>query len=151
ALVLMQAVQARFPFGGFPLPAPVYSQVDGPFAGAAPLGGSLLVTALAATGGVALAALVIERGCRRVWVVGTAIVVATVPVVAGGTLTTQQAGSMDAVAVQGGGPRGVRAVFADSMISTERHLAALEEIEEPVDLVVLPENVADTDGPIAES
>ncbi|PSL08037.1 apolipoprotein N-acyltransferase [Haloactinopolyspora alba] len=151
ALVLMEAVQARFPFGGFPLPALVYSQVDGPFVGAAPLGGSLLVTGTAAAAGVALAALVVERGRGRVWVAATALVVAIVPVAAGATVTTSQDGQLDVVAVQGGGPRGVRAIFTDSMITTERHLAALEEVRPPVDLVVLPENVADTDGLVAES
>ncbi|UUZ43852.1 hypothetical protein LP422_14055 [Janibacter limosus] len=41
ALVLLEAVQNRFPFGGFPLPALGFSRVDGPFPGAAPVGGSL--------------------------------------------------------------------------------------------------------------
>lgn len=151
ALVLLQAVQTRFPFGGFPLPAPVYGQVGGPFADAAPLGGALLVTAVAASTGVALAAIVIERGRKRVWVAATAIVVVAVPVLAGGAVTTQRGESLDVVAVQGGGPRGLRAIHTDSMISTQRHLATLEDIREPVDLVVLPENVADTDATIAES
>src|SRR5699024_686531 len=74
-----------------------------------------------------------------------------VPVVVGATVTTQHTGSMDVVAVQGGGPRGLRAIHTDSMISTERHLATLDEVQEPAELVVLPENVADTDGTIAES
>ena len=51
ALVLLEVVQLRFPLGGFPLPGLALSQADGPFALAAPLGGSLLVTALAAVGG----------------------------------------------------------------------------------------------------
>lgn len=51
ALVLLEAVQHRFPFGGFPLSAFGYSQTDGPFMAAAPLGGALLVTALAAVAG----------------------------------------------------------------------------------------------------
>ncbi len=148
ALVLMHAVQARFPFGGFPLPAVVHSQVDGPFVAAAPLGGSLLVTAAAAASGVALAALVIHRGRRRLWTAGTALVVAVGPVVAGAAVTTEQTATLDVVVVQGGGPRGVRAVDTESMDITERHLAVAESIGQPADLVLLPENVADVEGPI---
>ncbi|NEE03613.1 apolipoprotein N-acyltransferase [Phytoactinopolyspora halotolerans] len=150
ALVLLQAVQASFPFGGFPLPAPVYSQVDGPFMAAAPLGGSLLITATAATSGVAVAALIIMRGRRRAWsVAAVAAVVAVVPTAGGLLIETEQVGTVDAAVVQGGGPRGIRAVHMDSMIVTERHFSVAEEIDGPVELVVLPENVADTDGPIA--
>jgi hypothetical protein len=65
ALVLLEAVQTRVPLGGFPLPGLVHSQLDGPFALAAPLGGSLLGTGLAATGGLALAALVLLPGAVR--------------------------------------------------------------------------------------
>ena len=46
ALVLLEAAQARAPFGGFPLTALALSQVDGPLAAGAPLGGPLLVTGL---------------------------------------------------------------------------------------------------------
>jgi apolipoprotein N-acyltransferase len=151
ALVLLQAVQTWVPFGGFPLPALVHSQVDGPFAAAGPLGGSLLVTAAAATSGVALAALVVHRGRRRLLVAGTASILAAVPVLAGVAITTQPAGTIDTVIVQGGGPRGLRAISTDSMLSTERHLAAAEKIQGSPDLVVLPENVADVEGPIATS
>jgi apolipoprotein N-acyltransferase len=41
ALVLLDAAQTRFPFDGFPLPSLVFSQLDGPFVLAAPLGGAL--------------------------------------------------------------------------------------------------------------
>lgn len=148
-LVLLEAVQARIPFGGFPLPAFVLGQVDGPFASAAPVGGSLLVTAVAATSGVALAALIVERGRRRVVVAGVAIVVAAAPVAAGAAVATEPAGELDAVVVQGGGPRGLRAIFTDSRQSTERHLAALGDVDGTPDLVLLPENVADVEGGLA--
>lgn len=64
-LVLMEAVQARIPFEGFPLPSVALSQAGGPFAMAAPLGGSLLVTVSAATIGVGLAALFVVDRRRR--------------------------------------------------------------------------------------
>ncbi len=67
ALVLLEAVQTRFPCGGFPLSALAYSQLNGPFALAAPLGGSLVVTALSAIAGVGLAALGLVRGGGGGW------------------------------------------------------------------------------------
>ncbi len=71
ALVLLDATQTRFPLGGFPLPALVLGQLDSPFALAAPLGGSLLVTAAAATVGVGLGALLLTTGRARLGAVGT--------------------------------------------------------------------------------
>lgn len=151
ALVLLEAVQARFPLGGFPLPGLVLSQPGGPFAAAAPLGGSLLVAALAATSGAALAALMVGRRGRRVTTAVAALAVAVVPLVVGSAVTTQPAGRLDAAVVQGGGPRGIRAVFTDPTDVTERHLAVAENAPGSPDLLVLPENVVDVDDTIAGS
>lgn len=151
ALVILQAVQERLPFGGFPLAAFAHGQVDGPFLAAAPLGGSLLVTAAAASSGVALAAIVSEHGRRRVLLPGVAIAVAVVPVLVGAAVTTREVGTMDAAIVQGGGPRGLRAIDTDPMLTTDRHLAVAENIQGSPDLVLLPENVVDVDGSIAGS
>lgn len=152
SLVLLEAVQTRFPLGGFPLPGLVHSQPDGPFALAAPLGGSLLVTGLAAVAGVALAALVLLPGIgRRAAGAGTALVVATVPLAAGATVDTQAAGTLDAAVVQGGGPRGTRAVFTDPAEVTARQLAVAETISGAPDLVLLPEGVVVVDAPLAAS
>ena len=150
ALVLLEAVQTRFPFGGFPLSALAYSQLNGPFALAAPLGGSLVVTALSAIAGVGLAALGLVRGgWRRVVVVGTAAALVGVPIAVGAALRTTPVGVLDAAVVQGGGPRGLRAVFTDPAATTARTLAAAAQITGSPDLVVLPENVVDVTGTIA--
>jgi apolipoprotein N-acyltransferase len=150
ALVLLEAVQTRFPWGGFPLPALVLSQPGGPFAAVAPLGGSLLVTALAAASGVALAALVVvPQAARRLAVAGTALVFAVAPWGAGPVLDTQPAGTVDAAVVQGGGPRGTRAVFTDPGEVTARQLEVLGAVSGRPDLVVLPENVVHVEGRIA--
>ena len=151
ALVLLEAVQARFPFGGFPLPGLVLSQAGGPFAVAAPLGGSLLVTALAATSGVGLAALVVGGRGRRTAAALVALAVVATPLLVGAAVTTRTEGRLDAAVVQGGGPRGIRAVFTDPTDVTERHLAVAENIPDAPDLVVLPENVVDVDATIAGS
>lgn len=150
-LVLLDAAQTRFPFGGFPLPALVHAQLDGPFALAAPLGGSLLVTATAATAGVALAALVLTRGRTRWVAVGLAAAVAGLPVALGATINTDPAGDLDAAVVQGGGPRGLRAVFTDPQDTTDRQFAVAEQITGTPDLVLLPGTVISVDSPIAGS
>lgn len=149
ALVLLEAVQHRFPFGGFPLPAFGLSQPDGPFMAAAPVGGHLLVTALAAVVGAGVAAVIIgPRQSRRtsaVALVGTLAVPLSAPAVMENTAE----GSLDVVLVQGGGPRGLRAVDTGSSDTTRRHLQAVEKITGSPDLVLLPENVANINGPVA--
>ncbi len=150
-LVLLDAAQTRFPFDGFPLPALVHAQLDGPFVLAAPLGGSLLVTATAATAGVGLAALVLTRGRTRWVAVGVAVAVAGLPVALGATVSTDPAGTLDAAVVQGGGPRGLRAVFTDPQDTTDRQFAVAEQVTGSPDLVLLPETVISVDGQIAGS
>jgi apolipoprotein N-acyltransferase len=151
ALVLLDVAQTRFPFDGFPLPALVLSQLDGPFALAAPLGGSLLVTAVAATAGVGLAAVFLARGMRRLVAVGIAIVVAGVPLAAGTAVTTAPVGALDAAVVQGGGPRGLRAVFTNPQDTTDRQFAVAEQIIGSPELVLMPEAVISIRGSIAGS
>lgn len=151
ALVLLEAVQYRFPFGGFPLPALGLSQADGPFLAVAPLGGALFVTALAAFTGAALAAAVVGPTRTRIVAAATTVVAVGLPIALSGTAATQGAGNLDAVIVQGGGPRGLRAILVDSMDATNRHLDVLDTVDGDPDVVLLPENVADVDGPLADT
>ncbi|HVE47132.1 MAG TPA: apolipoprotein N-acyltransferase [Acidimicrobiales bacterium] len=58
ALVLAEALRRVVPFGGLPLAGIALGQVGGPLAGAARLGGELLLVALVGIGGVAVAELV---------------------------------------------------------------------------------------------
>lgn len=152
-LMLLDAVQTAFPFGGFPLPSLALSQLDGPFAAAAPVGGSLLVTGAAAVAGSAVAAAVAAIG--REPVVGPAVALAgaaVLPPLVGGVAaatTTTVTGRIDTAIVQGGGPRGVRAVFTDPQDTTDRHLAVAGRISSSPDLVLFPENVVTSHGPVA--
>lgn len=149
ALVLLEAAQARVPLGGFPLPGLAHSQPDGPFLLAAPLGGSLLVTGAAATAGVALAALCLLPTVRsRAAAASAAVAAAGVPLIVGSAVTTTTSGTLDAVVVQGGGPRGTRAVFTDPDDVTARQLAVLDGVTGTPDLVLLPEGVVVVDAPL---
>ena len=145
--MLLEAAQGRFP-----LPGLAHSQPDGPFVLAAPLGGSLLVMGTAATAGAALAALVLLPAVRRRVLAGVAAAaVAGLPLAAGAALATSTtpAGTVDAAVVQGGGPRGTRAVFTDPDDVTDRQLAVLDGVTGSPDLVVLPEGVVVVDAPLA--
>lgn len=149
ALVLLEAVQNRFPFGGFPLPSLGFSQVDGPFLGAAPVGGSLLVTGLAALTGAAVAALVLESKRTRAVAAISALVALVVPPALPDTPGTAAAGTLDAVLVQGGGARGVHVI--QSVDATAEHLRAARGITGSPDLVLMPESIAHVDGPIGQT
>ncbi|MDT0275589.1 apolipoprotein N-acyltransferase [Blastococcus goldschmidtiae] len=149
ALVLLEAVQARFPLGGFPLVALSLSQPDGPFFGGAALGGSLLVTGTAAAAGVGLAALIVlPHRRRRAIAAAAALAVSVLPVAVGSSIASHDAGTLDVVVVQGGGPRGERAVDSDLSAVTERHLDLARDISGSPDLVLLPENVVHVEGPV---
>jgi apolipoprotein N-acyltransferase len=149
ALVLVEAVRGAWPFGGMPISGLDLGQVDGPLAGAARIGGRLLLVALVGVGGVALAGLV-----RRRWrgaavgatlVVGLAVLGAVAP---DGTAD----GSLTVAVVQGGGPRGLRAVLrGDPGPVFDRQVEAMGQVDPPVDLVLWPEDVVDVERAVAET
>ncbi|MFP5319231.1 MAG: apolipoprotein N-acyltransferase [Acidimicrobiia bacterium] len=149
ALVLVEAVRGRWPFGGLPLAGLDIGQADGPLLAAARIGGHLLLVALVGLAGVGLAALV-----RRRWVAGVACLGATVAVAGAGALAPDGSATgttLAVAAVQGGGPRGLRAVDSDERLVLERHVAASAEVPVGTDLVLWPEDVVDTPGPYAGS
>lgn len=158
ALVLLEAVRERFPLGGFPLPAVALGQLDGPFAPAARLGGPLLVVGLVTITGTALAGLLLTRPLhtglpragRRTATVGLlAGALAVAATLAGAAVpTTRETGRLAVVAVQGGGPRGVPAVFSDPAAVTARQFAATATITGTPDLVLWPEDVVAVPGPV---
>lgn len=149
ALVLAEAVRDRVPFGGLPMAGVALGQVDGPFGGAARLGGALLVLALAAAAGAALAA-----AARRRFKTAAVLAAATTLVAALGMVAPDggPAGRPRKIAVvQGGGPRGFRAVDTDAREVFERHVQASQAITPPVDLVLWPEDVMDLTVPVEVS
>lgn len=149
ALVLLEAVRGRFPFGGFPMPGLALGQVDGPFAVAAGLGGSLLVVGVAAGAGVVFAAPFLAA--RRVFTpVGVAIAVVVVLAISMLQFTTDSR-RFDVALVQGGGPRGIPAIESDPSLVPKRHFAATSRISGSPDLVLWPEGVVSVDGPVTRT
>lgn len=162
ALVLADAVHGRWPFGGLPLAGLALGQAGGALAQAARLGGHLLLVALVGAAGAALAgavewALARPPGRpgpgRRAPLGALAGLAGVVAVALGGALTPvgRAVGTLRVAAVQGGGQRGLRAVFADPRVPFQAHLAATAGVRPPVDLVVWPENVVSVGGSLAGS
>lgn len=146
ALVLSDWARDRFPVGGLPLSGISLGQATGPLAPVLRLGGSLALTAETALVGVALAelarlALRKERGPAIA--AGSAVAAVLLPVIgfvspsgAGGHVAPIRIGL-----VQGGGPRGTRAIDTDPQLVFERHEAAAARLTGPLDLIVWPEGI----------
>ena len=145
AAVLAEMLRWSWPFGGQPLATVAMTQVDSVLGPTVRLFGPLLLVALVVLVGIALDALV--AGHRRT---GATIVlgVLVVVLVAGVAPDGHPTGTVDVALVQGGGPQRTRAADTDERDVVERHLAASEDIETPVDLVVWPENVINVEGPV---
>lgn len=143
----------HFPLGGFPLGGIPLGQASGPLRPVLRLGGSLALTGLTVLIGVAVAAL--ARLVYRIWtrravtrLVGAAtagLVAAGVLLPLAGALSPSGAGGhlppLRVALVQGGGPRGTRAIHTDPQVVFDRHLQASVAIKDPVNLVVWPEGV----------
>jgi apolipoprotein N-acyltransferase len=147
-VVVAESLRASWPFGGVPVPTVAQTQVGGPLAQVARLGGELLVTACVVVLGLALL-----RAWQRRWLgaVARAGAVAAVVLVALIAPDGHRVGSVRVAAVQGGGPRGTRAIDTDEAVVFQRHLDASDEVPDGVDIVLWPEDVVDVNDPILET
>jgi apolipoprotein N-acyltransferase len=146
ALVLAEAARSTVPFGGLPLAGLPLGQVAGPLGTTARLGGELLMLGAAAMVGAAVAEAARRRFRAAMAGFGSIVAIAVVAVVApdGG----EPVGRIDVALVQGGGPRGFRAVDTDPHEVFERHVAASGEVRPGTDLVLWPEDVVDVPRPV---
>ena len=141
ALTIAESIRFMFPFGGVPLASLGISQAYAPLSQTARLGGVILITWLTFMAGCALSA-AWERSWRQ------AIALAAVPVglIAIGLVAPSghdDGRTITIAIVQGGGPQGTHAADTDARIVFDRHIAATNTIDRPVDLVVWPENIID--------
>lgn len=146
AFVLAEWLRWSFPFGGVPLSTLAMSQAAAPLAFTVRLAGSLVLVALVVVGGVALSA-----AWQRAWR-PAGLALGVVALVASGAAVAprgHQVDTLEVALVQGGGPQRTRAADTDEREVFERHLAASEDIEGPVDLVLWPENVVNVEGSLA--
>jgi apolipoprotein N-acyltransferase len=148
AMVIAEAGRAVVPFSGVPLAGIALGQSGGPLAGAARIGGELLVFTLAVLTGVGMAQLARRRllsaGAAVGLVLGGAVLGAVSPDGGGGPAVTT-------AVVQGGGRRGFRGVESDPQAVLDATLVASRDVRPPVDLVLWPEDVVDVDGPVDDT
>jgi apolipoprotein N-acyltransferase len=156
AHALVEAIRFSFPFGGVPLASLGISQVGGPLAGVARVGGVILITWVVLQVGFALGVIARKVPTRQPdWVafggIAAVAAVALLAVVAPRGHDTGR--TLDIVAVQGGGEQGTSALEVPSRLVTERHVEATSTLQpdESLDMVLWPENVIDTtDFPSSE-
>ncbi len=144
-LVLAEGARSRWPFGGVPVSTFALTQVGGPLAGVARVGGPLMLGLATTIAGIAVAA-----ACRRHVVATSAAVgaVALLVVLAAVAPRGHAVGTVRVAAVQGGGEQGTRLADVDPAIVFQRHLDASRAVTTPVDFVLWPEDVIDVDGPV---
>jgi len=145
--MLAELVRWTWPFGGVPLANLAIGQVAGPLAPVLRLGGALLLLLVTLVVGLAIAAAV-----RRAWRPAAALAGLALLIVGGAMAAPDghRVGMAEVALVQGGGPQGTRATETGIVKVFERHVAATAGVEQPVDLVVWPEDVIDTSGPFVD-
>ncbi len=142
-----ELVRWSWPFGGVPLANLAIGQVAGPLAPVLRVGGAVLLLGVTVLVGQALAAAV--RGAWRP-AVGLAAVAAAIVVASMGAPRGHEVGRAEIALVQGGGEQGTRQSDAGIVQVFERHVDATALVDAPVDLVVWPEDVIDTAGPLVD-
>ncbi|MEX2658765.1 MAG: apolipoprotein N-acyltransferase [Acidimicrobiales bacterium] len=145
AVVLAEALRGVWPFGGVPIATVAQTQIGGPLMPVARAGGGLLVAAVVAVAGVALASAVRHRVRPAAACAAVAATVVAVGFVAPGG---RAIGTLDVAVVQGGGERGLLATDAGDAEVFAAHLAASEDVTAGLDLVVWPENVVTVREPV---
>ena len=159
--LLSDYARDHFPLGGLPLAGTALGQATGPLVPVVRLGGSVLLTGETALAGVVLAgfarAALRRLGARRRpprgeahrWLVPAAVIAVALPLA--GWLSPSGAGgrlpATRVALVQGGGPRGTRAIYTNPQVVFDRHLAASASLRPPLDLVVWPEGVLQSHSP----
>jgi len=173
AMVLAEALRSTWPFGGLPIGGVALGQASSPLAGAARVGGPLLLVGLVwlGGGGVALLATTVvrkvrpartSRSQRREWsalhraLAGALSVAVTLGFGAWGATAPDGGPAVHTVrvaAVQGGGARGLRKSEVDPAVVEAAQFSATNQITShdggrPPSLVVWPEDVVSLDAPI---
>ena len=140
---LAELLRWTWPFGGVPLANLAIGQVSGPLAPVLRVGGGLLLVLVAV-----LAAQAIAAATWRAWwwAGGIALGVVVIVAVSVAAPSGHAVGTAEVALVQGGGEQGTRKSDTGVIEVFERHLAASAGVEPPLDLVVWPEDVIDTDG-----
>lgn len=148
ALVVAEAARGVVPVGGVPLAGMGLGQAAGPLGGTARVGGELLVVGVTVLAGAGLAQL-----ARRRWLAAAVALGAVLAAIAFGA-SSPDGGSGPRIAtavVQGGGPRGYRAVETDAAAVLDAQLAASGDLRPGLALVLWPEDVVEVEVPASDA
>ena len=147
AIIVLEAIRANWPWGGFPWGLLAYSQVDGPLVGLSTLGGQALVS-----GAVVVCATVIIKFLKFRSITALMILL-FISIAASSTSSFTSNQSIELAAVQGNVPRignelvVQRAAVLNNHVKTTEQL--LTDVETGVtaepDLIVWPESGTDID------
>ncbi|GAA4801242.1 Apolipoprotein N-acyltransferase [Corynebacterium canis] len=144
--VAVEWLRSSWPFGGFPWTRAAWGQLGGVLQWFTPIGGPALVTAMLVITGAGLA-LLLHR--PRVW----GAVYLIVPLALGTALSFAQVGeptgTVKVAAIQGNVPRLGLDFNAQRRAVLANHVAETQRLDEPVDLVIWPENSSDV-NPFAD-
>ncbi len=143
---LAELLRWTWPFGGVPLANLAVGQVAGPLWPVLRVGGALLLVLVTVLVGQAFASA--ARGAWR-WTAALTGVVLLVLAGSAAAPSGHTVGTAELALVQGGGPQGTRKTDASMIEVFERHVDASTLVEPPVDLVVWPEDVIDTEEEFA--
>ncbi len=148
AWMLAEAFRGRWPFGGVPVSRLAMGQVDSPLVQAARLGGTLLLDLVVVAVGVTIAAAIARR-----WGFAVVAAVPLIVLIVGGAVAPRghDIGPVNVALVQGGGPQGTRFFETDPSVVFQRHVDASDLVQQPVDVVLWPEDVVNIEGPVENS
>ena len=148
ALVLWDALRGRWPFGGVPISGLAVGQIDSPLVAIARVGGPLLLGLAVGIVGVALAA-----AARRAWrpFAAAGAAVAVLLLLGGVAPRAHDVGALRVGVVQGGGEQGTSIEDVPPSVVFRRHLEAAAALPAGLDVVLLPEDVVEVDGPFDTS
>ncbi len=137
-LIVSEWVRWHAPFGGVPLSMLAMTQSRGPLLPVARIGGSMLVSAAVAIAGMGVGLLGAGRWRSGLATIGAVAVVAALGVIAPAGHPVR---TIEAAAVQGGGPQETRSFDTNYAEVFQRHLDATKQVHSPIDLIVWPEDV----------
>ncbi len=151
-LTLVDAFRWTWPFGGMPMGSLALGQAASPLGQLGRLGGPLLVEFVTILIGAAIGEATVRnhRPVGRYFVFGVLVVLVAVLVAPDGGA---RVGTIRVAVVQGGGPRGLHAVFVNPALVTNRELVLTEKLKrsEHINLVLWPEDVISLSEPLALS
>ena len=145
AFALADAFRGWWPWGGVPIATLAETQIGGPLAQIARIGGMLAVASFVGVAAQVLASIWRRRGRRAL---GCAAVLVAVVITGLRGFDGTPGSTLRASLVQGGGKRGTRAIDTARDVVLNAHLDATAQVPDGVDLILWPEDVVDVDDDV---